>query len=232
MALSIKLEERSFGGKKFRPQPIIDFDSSNNLLVCVTAWGRDDIAEKVIESIQSFISLSQEDSEHTIPYVRKENLQQQGNVLRMAIMTASEKIYNDFNKEEYSSGFEVFAAIQEGPQWIYVSCGQPGLVIQRKDMGIIPVTHGIDLNVLTTQSIVEDPLPNQLLGLGQNPPIQYGNIRLEPTDRIALISRTYLPQAFFKLDQQEFDLEQVSLTLAKDNQDIPFWLGFININQL
>ena len=230
MALNIKIDERSYGGKKFRPMTVVDFEKSNNLLLAITPWGSDDIAPKVIQSIKSFVTMANEDSDLTVPYARKENLQQMGNILRMAVIMASEKINNEFNQEEYTSGFEIFAAIQEGPQWIYVSCGQPSLILNRKGMGTVPISQSIDLNVLTLRSSLLDPLPNQLLGLGQHPPIQFGNMRLKTTDRLALISRTYLPTDFFKISNEAFNSDEIADVLAHDNQEVPFWLGFIDLD--
>lgn len=229
MAIPIKVTERSYGGKRFRPNTIVDFEESNNLLICITPWGQVDVAQKVSDSIKSFITMANEDNEVTVPFARKETLHQMGNVLRMAIIMASEKVYNEYNKEEYTAGFEIFAAIQEGPQWIFVSCGQPSLVISRKGMGILPLHQSIDLNVLSLRTSINDPLPNQLLGLGQHPPIHFGNLRLKKSDKIALISRTYLPNEFFNLRADEFNLDQLSLVLAKENQEVPFWIGFLDV---
>ena len=125
--------------------------------------------------------------------------------------------------------FEIFAAIQEGPQWIFVSCGQPSLVIYREGLGIMPMHQSVDLNVLTLRKSVNDPLPNQLLGLGQHPPIQFGNLRLKKQDKIALVSRTYLPNTLFQSDVSSFNLEDLSLLLANDNQEVPFWLGLLEL---
>lgn len=230
MDININFSERSYGGKKFRPNTQVFYEKSNNLLLCITPWGQANIAEKVAESVQNFITIANEDKEVTIPYARKENLHQMGNILRTAIIMASEKIYNQYNKEEYSCGFEIFAAIQDGPQWIYVSCGQPSLILFRKGLGILPLSQSIDLNVLTLKSSLTDPLPNQLLGLGQHPPIQYGNIRLKNSDRLALVSRTVLPSRLFQQAENGFNESQISELLAQDNQDMPFWLGFIDFN--
>lgn len=230
MAFNIKISERSYGGKKFRPNTEVDFESSNNLLLCVTSWGQKEISTRVTESIKSFISMSGDDTERTMLYAKKDTLNRMGNALRMAVISASEKIYKEFNQDEYTSGFEIFAAIQEGPQWIYVSCGQPSLVLCRKSMGIIPLFQSIDLNVINPQSSILNPLPNHLLGLGQHPPIHYGNIRLKKNDRLALISRTYLPNSFFKMPVSDFNSDNISQSLANDQLDTPFWLGLIDID--
>lgn len=229
MDLNIKLEERSYGGKKFRPNTVVFHEKTNNLTLCVTPWGRTEVAEKVIENIRNFIAVAADDEELTVPYARKENLHQFGNMLRMAIIMASEKIHNQFNKEEYTAGFEIFAALQEGPQWIYVSCGQPSVTLFRKNKSALSLSQNVDLNILTQRVPSSDPLPNQLLGLGQHPPITYGNVRLQPGDRVALVSRTYLPNEFFRLDEQSFNQQEISETLANDSQETPFWLGFINV---
>ncbi len=231
MAITIDLEERSYGGKKFRPQTQIYQEPANNLLVCVTSWGQSQIGEQIADSIKNFIVLASEDSELTVPYTRKENLHQRGNVLRMAVIMASEKIFKQYNKDEYTCGFEIFAAVQEGPQWIYVSCGQPSLVLFRKDSGLIPITHSLDLNVLSLEKSTYDPLPNHLLGLGQHPPITYGNIRLQGDDKLALVSRTYLPNRFFTLNFEEFNKQGISDVLAFDSENTPFWLGFFQVKE-
>lgn len=230
MDLSIKFQDRSFGGKKFRPKTLVYQEKNSNMLLCITPWGRADIADTVADSIKNFLVLANEDSEVTIPYPRKENLHKLGNTLRMAVIMASEKIFNQYNQEEYTTGFEIFAAIQEGKQWIFVSCGQPSLILFREKLGIIPLYQSIDLNVLTVRDLIKDPLPSQLLGLGQNPPIHYGNLRLRNTDRLALISRTYLPNDLFTLPPDSFDPDQISKLLAHENEDVPFWLAFINVD--
>ncbi|MCJ8275506.1 MAG: hypothetical protein MJK18_01595, partial [Bdellovibrionales bacterium] len=166
----------------------------------------------------------------TVPYARKQNLNQKGNVLRMAIIMASERVFKDYNREEYSAGFEIFAAIQEGPQWTYVSCGQPSLIINREGMGTLPINQNLDLNLLVPKSSIIDPLPNQMLGLGQHPPIQFGNIRLKKSDKLLLVSRPYLPSEFYGLSRDDFHVDSIKRSLAMESEDIPFWLGFIDID--
>ncbi|MCB0378459.1 MAG: hypothetical protein KDD33_08205 [Bdellovibrionales bacterium] len=230
MAFKLRLEERSYGGKKFRPKPLCYVDPTSNLLLCITSWGQQDIDKEIIDSIKSFLTLATEDSEITVPYARKQNLERKGNVLRMSVIMASEKIFKDYNQEEYSAGFEIFAAIQEGPQWTYVSCGQPSLILNRQNMGTIPVNQNLDLNVQSVRTPLTDPLPNQLLGLGQHPPIQYGNIRVHKTDKIALVSRSYLPNSFFTIHREDFNQDNITRALAEDHQDIPFWLAMVNFD--
>jgi hypothetical protein len=230
MASNININERSYGGKKFRPKTQIFFDKSSQLLICVTPWGPSSIAEKVCEYIKNYMIMADEDSELTMVYAKKETLHQKGNTLRMAVIMASEKIYASFNKDEYIAGFEIFAAIPDGALWTYVSCGQPSLVLYRENLGIIPITHSVDLNILIPKQSILDPLPNNLLGLGQHPPIDYGSLSLQKNDRLALVSRTYLPNEFYKIRDAEFNQEQISNVLAQDNQELPFWLGFIDLN--
>ncbi len=231
MAISIKLTERSYGGKKFRPQTVVDFEPSSNLLICVTPWGRPEIADKVIQSIKSFVIMAKEDTEMTVMYSRKENLQKIGNVLRMSVIQSSEKIFKEYNSDEYVTGFEVFAGIQDGPQWTYISCGQPSFVVKRSHIGLVPLSQSVDMNVLNSKALIQDPLPNQLLGIGQHPPIQFGSLRLKESDQYALVSRTYLPNEFYQLEGDEFNPENIARTLANENQDVPFWLGFLELDQ-
>ena len=230
MAFKLDLTERSYGGKKFRPRPSCYLEKESNLILCVTPWGRDDISETIVDSIKNFLAMANDDQEITVPYARKQNLNRTGNVLRMAIILASEKIHKEYNKDEYTAGFEVFAGLQEGHQWTYVSCGQPSLILLRENMGAIPVHHNIDLNIRAPMKTLSDPLPNHILGMGQHPPIQFGSLSLQKKDKLMLISRSYLPSCFFSMGKDLSDSQKVSQVLAEDDQDIPFWLGLVDLD--
>ncbi len=231
MDINIKLTERAYGGKKFRPNTHVYYEKASHLLFCVTCWGQGDILDRIMEVIKNSINLSDQDSEMTTLSVPQENLHHSASALQRAVTTASQNIYNHFNKEEYTAGFEIFAAIQEGPQWLYVSYGQPSLVLYREKIGIIPLRQNIDMNILSLRNCLSDPLPSQLLGLSPYPPsVHLGNIYLKPSDRLVLISRTYIPSHFFSLPRNQFNEVEISRLLAKDNKDIPFWLGFIKVH--
>ena len=230
MELNIRLTQRSYGGKKFRPKTHTSYEKSNRLLLCVTCWGQEDILDPINEVMKNSIALYDKSSEATSFYNPKENLHPMGNVLRGAVIAAGEKIHAQFNKEEYTAGFEIFAGMWEGPQWVYVSCGQPSVILYREQMGAIPLIQSIDMNVLSLQSPPSDPLPNSLLGLGQDPIIHYGNVPLKPSDRLTLISRPYVPNGFFGLSTDRFNEKEISQVLAEDNPDIPFWLGFVEVH--
>ena len=227
MASSFQLVERSYGGKKFRPKAKVYNDEANNLLICVTPWGVEEVSDIVIDSIKNFLASAGKDDDATVPYARKDSLNRLGNVLRMAIMMASERIHKEYNSEIYSAGFEIFAGFSQGRQWTYVCCGQPSLVLLRKGVGAIPIHHNLDLNTKISHRLILDPLPSHLLGIGQHPPIQFGNLSLTSKDQLMLISRSYLPQAFFAIPERNRNLNSVSETLAKDNPDIPFWAGLV-----
>jgi len=228
MAFKMRLDSRSYGGKKFRPAPITHLDSDSGLFLCVTPWGQQEVAEVVVESIKSFCAIANEDTEVTVPYEKKPNLDRFGNVLRMAVIMASEKINKDFNKKSYSAGFEIFAGIHQKNQWTYVCCGQPSLVFMRLEVGALPVHSSLDLNVKLSAKILTDPLPNHLLGLGQRPPILFSSQSLSKGDRFALVSRSYIPNDFFAMPFHKRTLDSLSQVMAQDNTDIPFWLGLLS----
>ncbi len=231
MDINIKFNERSYGGKKFRPNTHIHHEKINHLLFCITCWGQADILDRIVEVIKNSMTLSNEDTEMTTLSAPQEYFHQSVNALQTAVASASQNIYSQFNKEEYTAGFEIFAAVQEGPQWLYVSHGQPSLILYREKMGAIPLRQNIDMNILSLKNCLNDPLPNQLLGLSPHPPpIHSGNIYLKPSDRLVLVSRTYIPSGFFSLHRDHFNEVEISRLLAKDNKDIPFWLGFITVH--
>lgn len=230
MVSKLKVSSRSYGGKKFRPTPVCFSDEDLGLFVCVTPWGNQDIAELVIDSVKGYFSIANEDTEVTVPYERKPSLDRFGNILRMAVIVASEKVNKKYNGSSHSAGFEIFASLLINKQWTYVSCGQPSMVLLRPEMGALPLHTSLDLNTKLTSDILVDPLPSDLLGLNQRPPINYGVQKLQKHDRLALISRSYIPNDFFAMDPQHRSLETMSDLLAQDNPAMPFWLGLINFS--
>ena len=230
--METQLTERAYGGKKFRPDTHVYHERENNLTVCITCWGSSDSLNRIMELIKNSIILSDESQDMEATALFNENSlhqNQPSKILEMAIAKANQTVYEQFNSEEYTTGFEIFISIQTGPQWLYAVCGQPNIILHREQMGIIPLTHNIDLNVLSLKSCVTDPLPHQILGLSPSPPppIHSGHLYLRPTDHLALISRSYLPKEFFRLSSDHFNEEEISRVLAEDNKDIPFWLGFM-----
>ena len=230
MASKFLIHQRAYGGKKFRPMPVCFQEENSNLFLCVTPWGREEINEIVVESIKNFLAMANEDTEVTVPFARKDNLNRAGNVLRMAIIMASERIFKEFNQEQYTAGFEIFAGIRQGAIWTYVCCGQPSLILERRRLGALPIYHNLDLNLRVARKMITDPLPNHILGLGQNPPIQYGTMTLHAKDQLILLSRSYIPPEFFAMPAGTRDLKSVSNILANDHPDVPFWLAFIEVN--
>ena len=229
--MKTQLTERAYGGKKFRPNIHIYQEKENNLTLCITCWGSTDSLNRIVELIKNSIILYDEtqDMEATA-FLSEGSLRQNqpSKNLELALEKANKAVYEQFNNEEYTTGFEVFISIQSGPQWLYAVCGQPNVILHRKQMGIIPLTHNIDLNVLSLKDCVNDPLPHQILGLSPFPPsIHSGHLYPRSTDHLALISRSYLPKEFFCLSDDRFNEEEISLVLARDNKDIPFWLGFM-----
>ena len=145
----------------------------------------------------------------------------------MSVILSSEKIFRKFNKTEYTSGFEIFAASVKNDQFVYVSCGQPNLIFCKKGIGAFPLVVNHDLNFQTAPMDFQSPLPSQLLGIGQHPPLNIGNQKVEPGDFCIAVSRSYVPPELFAADVNSLDLSSVSQILANENPDVPFWLGIL-----
>lgn len=220
--------QRSYSGRFFRPQPELCSLPESQTHLCVTSWGHPDAGKKVADDVKNFLTMSHGDHEVTVPYPKKSMMSSHGNLLRMGIILASEKVQKSFNESEDSAGFEMLAVSLMNNQLVYVSCGQPNLLFCRPSQGLFQLTVNHDLNFQNAQMDFQSPLPSQLLGIGQHPPLAFGNQRIEPGDFCIIISRSCLPPRLFATEPKQLDLTTVSDILASDNPDIPFWLSFLH----
>lgn len=225
-----KLDERPYSGKTYRPRPEIHLDPQTNLLIVATPWGTRAAARKVIDRMTDFLSLAREDKEATSPFQRLSCLSTQANNLRISALLANEDLYRDDNLQEYKSGVELFAAVMEQDEFVWLQAGNPQILLGRKGRNLLPIGSQIDLSFdISEGEALLPPLPSQLLGLDSSLNLNINSFRARPGDRVILLSHSHLPEGLFHVEGADAELDSMSRKLAGAYPDLAFWLGVLTI---
>lgn len=229
----LTFEERPYAGKTFRPRPEIHIDEAAQSLIVATPWGARSAAKKVIERMNDYLSLAREDDEATSPFERLSCLSNQANNLRIATLLANEAVYREDNTQEYRSGVEVFAALLDENEVVWVQAGGPHILLGRHGRTLLPLGSNIDLSYdLSDQETGWlPPLPSQLLGLDSSINLNINSFRSHPGDRVVLLSYSHLPELLFSLPDEQRELEPLSKRLATEQPDMAFWLGILTVGK-
>ncbi|MCB0357590.1 MAG: hypothetical protein KDD40_11310, partial [Bdellovibrionales bacterium] len=155
-------------------------------------------------------------------------LSQEANNLRIAVLFANEKIYNDENYDEYTSSCELISLVQVGNEVHFIQIGQPALYLIRNGVAVLPMACHMDLsmNVSTEKNIIS-PLPSQLLGVEKHIDFSVRTFIPQSRDKVALLSRTFAPASFLNSPPDKSQLEHLTQNISQENPDNPFWLGLL-----
>jgi hypothetical protein len=228
--MALQFEERPYAGKTFRPRPEIHLDPRANLLVVATPWGARPAARKVIDRMIDYLMLAREDNEATSPFERLSCLSTQANNLRIAALLANDALYRDDNRQEYRSGVELFAAMLEGDEFVWLQAGSPNILLGRSERSLLPLGSQIDVAFdLSKGENLLPPMPAQFLGLDSTLNMTINSFRTRPGDRIILLSHSHMPETLFSMKGDEASLDGISRVLASRHPDLAFWLGILKI---
>ncbi len=216
---------RSYGGKLFRPSPET-FQRDDDLLIVVTPWGPRESAKNLIETVNEHCISHENSMEVTSPFGWLTYLSPLGNWLRTALMIANNKLCSEENSYEYQSGVEILALWRDGEDLCLGHIGGPHVFIDRKGSNLIPLVSGWDLSTeMCVNHQLPPPLPKELAGIHQPANIHIMSMKLFEGDRIILLSRSYVPNAFYALSRDKRNLSGISQALAQSDPHCPFWLG-------
>lgn len=229
--MDLRFEERPYAGSTFRPRPEILLDEQAHLLIVATPWGARSSARKVIDRMTDYLALAREDNEATSPFERLSCLSSQANNLRIATLLANEAVYREDNTQEYHSGVELFAALVDDNEFVWVQAGNPQILLKRA--GRSPFTLSAQIDLAADLSEGEDllpPMPSQLLGLDSSINLNLNSFKARPGDQVILLSHSHPPQSLFSMKSEEISLDSVSKILAHHYPNLAFWLGLLSIS--
>lgn len=227
----MKIVERSYSGKIFRPRPEVLLDESSQLFFVCTSWGQRSTAKKSIQVIKDYFMSLQQDKEVTSPFSRLSCLSPLANNLRIAIKLANDTIYNNENKNEYTTGIELFVLARAKFEVAWAQIGLPCPILIRSQIGLMPIGNTFDLSLEhSVGRNLMSPLPNQLLGLDLFTDFSIQTFRPQTNDRLIVTSRSCIPPKVWQAQPQEQNLEYFSKIMSQAQSDLPFWIGLLDLN--
>ena len=224
----MNLQERSYNGKFTRPRPEIHVEEQASLIIVATPWGARSGARRAIQAITDFYLSAMDDVEVTSPFQKLTCLSPTANSLRVAVMLANDIVYQEENRNEYLSGLEIFVGARTGQELSFVQLGFPQVFLDRDKAN--PVTTGCltDLSLdFGPKTKSYPPLPNSLLGVHSTTAPTIRTLRLLESDRILLLSHSWIPAQFYSLDRDQRNLDSLSSSLSTNSPDEPFWAGIL-----
>lgn len=220
----MKIVERNYSSKIYRPKPVVYIDNDGKFLIIATSWGNPEHAQKVIDEYQRYISAARMDVEVTSPFQYLTCYPPEVNYLRIATLITNEIMYRRENQGEYLAGLEVLALIQNKKMLSWVQVGGPSLLIQKPNLGFVPILvnqdMGKDFNTIT-------PLPSFLLGADRMCDMKLGHCKIEKDDVLVALSSTILPMSTLTLQNQKLDLDLITSSVIQYYPNMPFWTGII-----
>jgi hypothetical protein len=218
----MRLEERSYSGKTFRPKPLLVSAEGGSALFVLSSWGHRDDAQQVAEIFSEQAQIG-DTQDLTTPFGYIESLGPMANRLRTAAHLANDLLFRSSNQAEYVSGLEVLALAYKDNILSWMQVGGPHLLLIQ-DGVTQPLASQFDWSWQLNQSA---PLPCQCLGLQRSLHIHCGSAVLLPGAEIFMIARGAVPSAVYA--GAKTDLPSMSKILVEDNSEAPFWLGHIKL---
>lgn len=224
----MRLQERSYGGKLFRPRPEIFISDDKKIFLLVTPWGPRRMAQLFIEKIQAELQDSTVDPDRTVVALSVDTMSEAENRLRLTLLSIHEDLREEFNNDTLTAGLEVLCLVKDDKKISWFQVGSPFFAILR-DSHMLPIHHPLDLSFDHSKEATLPPLPKELLGLSQNINLEHGSFLHRKEDQILMIARSFVAPEVFSLPVTEMTLDRITQILAQDNVDHPFWLGFLDL---
>ncbi|MBS1969920.1 MAG: hypothetical protein JSU04_06410 [Bdellovibrionales bacterium] len=226
----MRITERSYSTKNFRPRPEIYVEPDGSFIVVTTSWGSPEHAARLNEDVAKYVQAAKADVEVTSPFEFLTSLTNQANYLRIATLIANESFYRSENKADYQAGLETLLLLRTGSQMAYAQVGSPHLLIQKSDKVMAPISVNFDssLEMSGEDGALMPPLPQTLVGIDTSLNIRVGDFRIEDSDRLILYAGGIWPESIWN-SSYSADLQQMTQKLVQKNPDAPFWLGIVEL---
>ncbi len=214
------LQQRSYSTSIFRPKPKIFFENSSQTWIIATSWGESEAAEATIQSLRDQLaSISEPDA--TVIRGSAAGLSDGSNRLVSAARITHQKLFQQRNREEYTTAVELALIKKVRNHLSWVQIGAPALILST-EKGLQPLCPASDLSFQWDQ---QTPLVAVAMGLHKEVNLHCGSCLVKENDQLILLSKSYIPTSLFQL--KSISLQSVSKNLVDENSEQPFWLGLL-----
>lgn len=221
----MRIEERNYSSKQFRPAPKVFKSQELDLLTIVTAWGEGNSTESISNEVSKFLFAAQGDFEATSPFEFNSALSKDSNSLRMATLISNDMVYRSENKDDIRSCYEMIVLFKNKNQLSWVQVGNPNLILLRDTLIPLSFTPP-SIESVNLRSIA---LPSQFFGTEMHCYFQIGTIELKENDKLLLFTENKLSAENWALPPVDWNLNSFIKNQIKFNSDNPFWMGLINL---
>ena len=227
----MNLKFQAFGGTIFRPQPETLLHRELGFFAVVTPWGPQFQTKEVIKALIQNYETYSSDEEVTSVYPPLNSLSPEENTFRQAVLSCNEQVFREQNKEsEYTFGYEMVCGVIREKQILFIQVGHPYIYLDRPGISLQPMGHVLDLSAgFSRLPHNPPPLPSQLLGLYSDMHFSVFRVPVGAKDRLLFISRSFIPVNLVTVPREERTLNLMARQLAEDNEDIPFWIGLLDL---
>ncbi|MBC7754822.1 MAG: hypothetical protein H7Z71_11330 [Moraxellaceae bacterium] len=154
---------------------------NDHLIIFIRSWNGPEIAQKIIDEVNHYMSSVEADLEVTSPFGFSENLSALTNKVKIAMLLANDNIYNTENKEIYQHGAEVAIVFQKDSEISWACVGRFSLEAQKENRKI---------KLFDSGSRFDDAilLPVNLIGIMKDPEILAGSISTKKLQQLEIKS--------------------------------------------
>ena len=225
----MKLEQRSFSGKIFRPHPEVLLNEDAKMFALLTPWGEAGESKKTLQFLFDSHHGSFSDEEKTINYPYIQSLSQEENALRALVLSCNEWIYKEQNGNlKKKAGYELVCGYLKDGKLIFTQIGQPFIYLDRDKLPLQAIGQNLDFSALFASEKRLPPLPSELIGLFPDAHFSVFSYPVLKGDRLIFISRDFVKNSLLDLPKDKRDLETFSEALTSENEEVPFWLGILS----
>jgi len=224
----MKYQDRFFIGKNRRPKTILHEGLNGKLLIAATPWGSSDPLKDFFETIEGFLSSALADADSTSPYGMLDCVDSLTNQLRVSLLLANERFYRSVNSVEYFSGIEVLILMQNNRQLSWAKVGGIGMALQNSQQKLNTISMSASLDMEFSKDRTLPQLPVDTVGLNSSCNLQFGSLLLQDSDQILLFSGVDVLRPLFCEESLNFDLNQVTQKIIKQEVNSSFWLAHVN----
>jgi len=227
----MKIEHRSFGGSIFRPKPEVLLNTDINIFAIVTPWGPRHQVKNILDFLIQNYGTFSADQESTAIVPKLKSLSFEENVLRSLMIACNQWIFKEQNNEtEYLFGYEMICGMCFEHQILFAQIGHPFIYLDRPHIPLQSLGHILDLSGGFSQiKNPLPPLPSQLIGLHPDIHCSIFKLPIKPEDRLVFISRSFVPGHLLDLPRENRNLDHISLMFSKENKEMSFWLGLLEL---
>lgn len=220
----MKFQERSYNSKVMRPKPLVHRDESVGLILMMTPWGSQEACQRVMDHVIQHLLIAKQDAELTTAFQNILSLSDEANDLRVATLMANDFIFRGINTEKYNLVVETLFLSVNSRHVAWCQMGCPHLFLKKHNQTAQPVSF----NPETKKEMSEFPMPMQFLGSEPTVAPRCGDLYLDKSDELIMLSSSTVPPAIWTLESSQ-GLEAWTQSLVDGYELQPFWLSRLEL---